>query len=334
MSDTAITVITPTEAKARALKIIEDNKDCVSYVRPEDLETAALFVPVVSAIRPIKDDFYEEIPKIGYMPKPRLVNLIREKAGVNIIRTETSKRGEFIWVAHAYGEKRMPDGSMAPQDASFEWDAQLRAEMDFLRQPTVYNTEAKKRLHVLEYAKIGESRAVTGAQHVLIHKLALVARSFKTPQEMVRGMLVSRVDRNVDGLLRDPQMRQAAIDHALGASAQIYGPRDVTPAKAQIAAPAEPAPDDGSGFDDAEQPPFAQPEPKPDERKPLRDQLAAILADAPKRDLLSRKKDKATGASALDLISGAVADEAATVESLQGLLERCAKMFGAKAGAA
>ena len=229
MSDNALAVITPIEAKQRALKVIEDNKDCVSYVRPEDLETSALFLPIVSAIRPTKDDFYEEIPKIGYMPKPRLVNLLREKAGVNIVRTDTSKRGEFIWVAHSFGEKRMPDGSMATQDASFEWDAQLRAEMDFLRQPTVYNTEAKQRLHVLEYAKIGESRAVTGAQHVLIHNSLVVARSFKTPQEMIRGMLVSRVDRNVDGLLRDPQMRQAAMNLVLGKSEEIYGPHNVTP---------------------------------------------------------------------------------------------------------
>lgn len=218
--------IIQSEAKNRALKIIEQNKDCMSYVRPEDLSTSALFVPVVSVIKPTQDDFYPLIPKVGIMAKPQLVNLICEKAGVEILRTETEKRGRYTWVAHVYGQKRQPDGTMLPKDASYEWDAENRAEEDILRQPDKYKTDTQKRLHVLELAKFGEQRAVTGAQHALIHKLAHVARSFQSPQELMRGMIVARVDRNIDGVLADPEMRQAALDRMLGATESIYGPTE------------------------------------------------------------------------------------------------------------
>jgi hypothetical protein len=213
------------EAKAKALKIIEANKDCVSYIRPEDLETADLFIPIVSVIRPEVSDFYDPIPEVGIMAKPPLVNLIREKSGVNIVRTEKSKSGPYSFTAHCFGEKRMPDGSMATQDAIYEFDAELVAELDALSSPTKYPNEIAKRKHLLKIAKTGMSRAVTGAQHGLIHKLAHVARSFKTQQELTRGMIVSRVDRNINGIMADPEMRRAALDRMLGASEQVFGPQ-------------------------------------------------------------------------------------------------------------
>lgn len=331
MSDHALTVITPAEAKQRALKVIEQNQGCVSYVRPEDLDTAALFLPVVSVIKPTKEDFYDPIPGVGIMAKPQLVNLLREKAGVNIIRTETEKRGEWVYHAHVYGEKRQPDGSMLTGDAAYEFDCEKRAELDAINQPNKYGTPVAARKHLLELAKFGEQRAVTGAQHALIHKLAHVARSFKSPDELMRGMIVLRIDRNVDGLLRDPQMRQAAMNLMLGKRDEIYGPGESTVTPAAIAAPAEPAPADDDGFADApdEQPPFAAPAAAaPDPRDQVRAQLNAILADTAKRDTLSKKLDKASGKSAVDLIAEAVSDEAATADALQALLTRCGRLFG------
>lgn len=218
------------EAKARALKLIEANKDCTSYVRPEDLDTAALFVPVVSVIKPQREDFYDPIPEVGIMAKPPLMNLIREKAGVEILRTETSKRGPHIWVAHAWGQKRMPDGTMLPGDASYEFNSDERCELDFVQDKnSKYTSEIAKRKHILKTARFGEQRAVTGAQHALICKLAKVARSFKSPEELMRGMIVSRVDRNVNGVLADPELRAAALDRMLGASDDVYGPQKQIP---------------------------------------------------------------------------------------------------------
>jgi len=217
------------EAKAKALKIIEANAGCVSYVKPEDLETQNLFVPVVSIIKPTAEEFHKFIPGIGILPKVPLMNTIAEKAGVNIQRTETSKRGEYIWVGHASGDKRMPDGSMRTDDASYEYDVQKRAELDFLKdsekaQEKKYTTDIAKRKYILELCKFADQKAATGAQLALIHKLAKIPASFKTPEELMKGMIVSRIDRNVNGIMADPNMRDAIIQHALGATEAVFGP--------------------------------------------------------------------------------------------------------------
>lgn len=213
----------------------------MSYVRTEDLETADFFFPVVSAIIPTKADFYPPIPKIGIMAKPHLVNLIAEKSGVIDIHTDTGKRGKYVWVSLCSGRKRMPDGTWRSADTSYEWDAELRAKMDFLNQPDKYKTEEQKEYHILEYAKCGESRCATGAQHALIHKLAHVARSFANEQELLQGMLVSRIDRNNAAIIaatQDPQVKLAILNQAAGATEAIFGP----PSK-QIEAQPESAPE-------------------------------------------------------------------------------------------
>jgi hypothetical protein len=294
MSDTTNNVpdVIRQEAKAKALAILNSEPGCISYVRPEDLETAALFIPVVSIIKPTAEDFYPPIPKIGIMAKPPLVNLLREKAGIDILRTETEKRGEFIWHAHVFGQKRQPDGTMLSDDANYEFDAEKRSELDALNQPDKYRTDIDKRRHLLETAKFGEQRAVTGAQHALIHKLAHCARSFTTPQELMRGMKVLRIDRNVNGIMADPNMRGAIIQHALGSTEQVFGPKEIE--KQSAAAPqrridpdsgeiTEPAPlEEGqeSLFPEEkppEEPPFEEPLEKKVKR--LRQQITDLLKD-------------------------------------------------------
>ena len=233
MSDSKEIDVIRAQAKQKALKVIESNPGCVSYVNREDLDTQSLFVPVVTRINPAKDDFYDPIPKVGIMMKPHLVNLVREKAGIEITRTETTKRDKYVWVTHVWGQRRQPDGTMLPDDASYEWDAELRSELDCLNQPEKYGSDIAKRKHLLETAKSGEARCVTGAHHALIHKLAHIPRAFKTPEELMRGMIVSRVDRNVDGLLSIPGMANAALEMAIGAKTALYGPASAEP-RAQI----------------------------------------------------------------------------------------------------
>lgn len=311
------------EAKQRALKIIEANLGCTSYVRPEDLETATLFIPVVSVIKPTKDDFYDSIPKIGIMAKPPLVNLIREKAGIEVLRTETEKRGEFSWHAHVYGQKRQPDGTMLPDDASYEFDAKLRSELDCLGQPDKYNTEIKKRMHLLETAKAGESRAVTGAQHALIHKLGHVARSFKTAEELMRGMIVVRIDRNVDGVLADPGLRSVALDRMLGATEAIYGPkqpetqtapRTVDEESGEILTPAA-EPGQGGLFPEAEP---AKPEPEKSPVESLKEILTVYKSKIP----AEAKAEKGTPIHSI--LDTAIANPAATEKEINTLVDHCA----------
>jgi hypothetical protein len=229
MSDTTNNVpdVIRQEAKAKALAILNSEPGCISYVRPEDLETAALFIPVVSIIKPVIGDFHPAIPGIGILPKVQLQNNIREKSGTNIIRTEEGKRGEYVWTAHCYGEKRMPDGSMETTDGVYEFDAEKRAELDFIKQPEKYKSDIDKRKYVLELCKFGQSKAVTGAQWIVIKKLAKIAASFKTEEELLRGMKLFRIDRNINGIMQDPNMREAIIQHALGSTEQVFGPKQV-----------------------------------------------------------------------------------------------------------
>jgi len=298
------------EARDRALKVIEANPGCASYVRPEDLETATLFIPVVSVVKPTKEDFYDPIPGIGIMAKPPLVNLLKEKAGVNIVRTDTEKRGEYVYVAHCFGEKRQPDGTMLQGDASYEFDAEKRAELDAINQPQKYNGDIAKRKHLLETAKFGEQRAVTGAQFSLIHKLAHVSRSFKTPEELMRGMIVCRIDRNVNGVLADPGLRQAALGQLLDSKTAVFGPMNgAAPLGIEMKAEAQPAPAAEPPSDPwDEEPP--KPEPEPDPVDAAKDQLRGYLK-------------KIAKPNALNDINTMLANKEATLQDVNLLIDRC-----------
>ena len=304
------------EAKARALKVIESNPGCQSYVRPEDLDTAALFIPVVSVIKPTPDDFYPPIPKVGIMGKPQLVNLLKEKAGINITRTETEKRGDYVYCAHVWGDKRQPDGSMLTEDASYEFDCNIRAELDFISDPKKYRSDIDKRKHVLELAKFGNQRAVTGAQHSLIHKLAHVARSFKTPEELMKGMIVSRIDRNINGMLADPAMQKAMIDHALGATETVFG------ASKQI----ESQPITRTYDEDGEKVEKAKIEEGQLSLDDDFDDTPAVTEMTPieaARSMLEGYREKMKGSGkALALLEKVLADKASTIETINSTIDR------------
>jgi hypothetical protein len=317
------------EAKAKALAILATEPNCISYVRPEDLETAALFIPVVSIIKPTADDFYPPIPKVGIMAKPQLVNLLKEKAGINITRTETSKRGDYVYVAHVWGEKRQPDGTMLTEDASYEFDCNTRAELDFIGDPDKYKGDIAKCRHLLELAKFGEQRAVTGAQHSLIHKLAHVARSFQTPEQLMRGMKVLRIDRNVNGIMADPSMLDAVIQHALGATETVFG-RKAIEGKPPIArtydeegeriqAPAE----QEDMFPELE--PAAAPEPSATDK--LKETLRGLLEKIPPALVIKQGNVR-------ELIQQALDRKESTEVELNSWIDRCQQYFQKRKGGA
>ena len=333
MADTQVAVSSAGDAKARALAIIEANRECISFVRPEDLETSPLFAPVVTVIKPSKDDFYDPIPSVGIMAKPPLVNLMAEKAGVTILRTDTDKRDEYVYTAHAYGEKRQPDGTMRKGDASYEFDAEKRAELDAINQPNKYGTAATKRKHLLELVKFGEQRAVTGAQHALIHKLAHVNRSFKTAEELMRGMILLRIDLNTQAMLGSPGMRQAAIAHALGAQTELFGPRyDDAPAVVRTVTPeAEPA-DSFADLDPAASESTSEPETttEPTPIEIARGKLEEWLAS----DVIKHHRRKPGLKTAAELITAMLADKGASLEALQDMIKRCSDLEARRVGGA
>jgi hypothetical protein len=309
------------EAKARALAIITAEKGCISYVKPEDLETQSLFIPIVSVIKPIPGDFHDNIPNIGILPKVPLMNLMREKAGVHITRTDTSKRGEYIWIAHSFGERRQPDGTMATDDSSYEFDAEKRAELDFINDSkNKYTTDILKRKHVLELCKFAEQRAVTGAQLALIHKLAKLPASFKTPEELMRGMIVVRYDRNVNGIMQDPNMRGAIIQHALGATETVFGPQTrQIEAQPATTPEAQAEPEQGAG-DGGKDPLDTFTDDIPWDEKPediARRHLSNFL-DMPD----PRLKNSAGWKVACELIRAMVNDKDANLQGMNDLIKR------------
>jgi hypothetical protein len=302
------------EARDRALKVIEANKGCISYVRPEDLETATLFIPIVTAILPVKQEFHEFIPGIGIMPRVPLMNRIREAAGVNITRTDTVQESEDVWVATSYGEKRMPDGTMLPDNAVYEFSAKTRAERDYIKdgeqEPAKrkYTTDIAKQKHLLELRLFGRSKAETGAQLRLIAKLAKIERSFKTEADLLRGMILWRVDRNVNGVLADPGLRQAALGQMLGATDAVFGPQAAAPLGIEM----RPEPTT---------PPAAAEQPAPaddwDERPPEPDPVTVA------KDQLRGYLQKAMPAKGVSEINAILDNQAATLQDVSLLIDRC-----------
>ncbi len=299
------------EAKARALKVIEANKGCISYVRAEDLETATLFIPIVTAIIPVKQEFHEFIPGIGIMPRVPLMNRIREAAGVNITRTDTVQESEDVWVATSYGEKRMPDGTMLPDNAVYEFSAKTRAERDYIKKPEDYKTDIAKQKHLLDLRLFGRSKAETGAQLRLIAKLAKIERSFKTEADLARGMILWRVDRNVNGVLADPGLRQAALGQMLGATDAVFGPLNDTPLGIEMKTEEQPAPVDAeqpAPADDWEEEP--PPKPEPDPMDVAKDQLRGYLK-------------RMMPAKGVGEINNMLDNPEATLQQISMLIDRC-----------
>jgi hypothetical protein len=213
------------QAKQKALKIISATPGAISFVNTQELETQSLFVPVVTILKASVDDFHN-LKGGAKMPKSYYTNQIAEATGVNITDVRVQKTGEYIWQGHAEGDRRMPDGTMRHGSGEYEFDAEKRAEEDWLSKPDDYKSEISKRKHVLEYARFGMQRASSGARLALIRYLAGIPTGFNQ-DNIQKAMIFCRVDRNVDGILTDPQMREAIINHALGATEQVFGPKQI-----------------------------------------------------------------------------------------------------------
>ena len=327
MGDTQVAIVTPDAAKARALAILKQHTEAVSFVRTEDLDTQGMFLPVVSVIPATPDDFHA-LGGGQCMPKKHQVDRMGEAAGVNVTSVDVEHPSRYVWVGKAHGTKRMPDGSMREGEAEYEFDAETYAELDFGKdQNGRYGSELAKRQHLLEYAKFGRQRASTGARLALIRYFCKCPTSFKREQ-LPRAMAFARVDLNTDGLLQTPEMREAAIAHAVGATTTLFGPgqptvRNVTPAAASESAEAplggESAEDP---FADAAQPTPVVDTPTPEEE--AKDRL---------RDWLNHDAVKAHK-TAPQTIAALIGKQDATMAELEDMLKRCAKLAQKAGGAA
>lgn len=328
MADRQVAVIDQAEAKRRALEVIKAHTEAVSFVRQEDLDTQGMFVPVVSVIPCTPEDFHQ-LGGGQMMPKKHQVDRMGEAAGVNVTSISVEHPSEYVWVGKAHGTKRMPDGSMRDGEADYAFDVEKYAELDFLKDKNgKYTTEVSKRIHLLEYAKFGTQRASTGARLALIRYFCKCPTSFDR-SGLPRGMAFARVDLNTDGLLQTPEMRQAAIAHAVGATRDLFGPgygntpeaqeRNVTP-EGQPQGGAAPDP-----FDDEPAQPITD-EPTPEEKE--LDEARSSLQEWAESDVV-KGHAKASAAVATML-----ANPQATIDEVKELIGKCRKLAERAGGAA
>jgi hypothetical protein len=204
------------------------------------------------------DDFHNI--QGNFMPKGYQVDRIGEAAGIvfleNTCGTRTEKvEDETAYVGFAQGKKRMPDGTWRTSSVcEYEFNPTKRADEDILRDTKgKYNSEKDKKLLLLNYQKFGRQRASTGARLRVVRELTGMPISFK-PDQIKRAMVFSRVAVNTDMLLSDPEMREAAVKVALGASQNIYGTKDENYQVANGGTPAQiEAPDEEVPFGPVEQ---------------------------------------------------------------------------------
>ena len=239
---------------SKALEIIEKyrNDRALVYVRPEDLNTQKMFIPQITVIPAIPEDFHEKPISGKMMPKGHHVDRIGEAAGIKFISEGcgTHKAGPHIWVGRAIGKRRMPDGTWresTPQEYEFDADVRAKLETGLKEGPKFENK-------VDELCKFGRQRASTGARLRVIRELTGIPIAFGK-EDFQRAIVVSRIDINSDAMLEDPEMRQAAIAYAVGAQQALFGPqsrdevfaRDVTPEPPALP---EPEPADNTEGDD------------------------------------------------------------------------------------
>lgn len=187
--------------------------------RPEDLQPQAMFKAIKTLIPVVPSDFHSQPINGQMMPKQHHVNRIADAAGITF-ETVDKVKDDTSWTVTVRAFKRGPDGTMRSADGSYNYDWVERAK------------DGGKRVAL--------QRAETGARLRAIRAVVGIPTAFDR-DNFDRALEVCRIVVDTGSLLADPNMRTAAINHALGAKDSLYGPgeRDVTPEREQIEAPAE-----------------------------------------------------------------------------------------------
>ncbi len=271
--------------------------------RPEDFSTSPLIKLELAVVKIDPRDVREggEVHTIGGQKTPSrsALDKIADATGIDFTESRSWKEDEHTWVCSMTGRRKQPDGTWRYATADYELDLEARAEEIRKRN----GSQASKETEILQLRKFARQRANTGARLRVIRALTGLKTGF-TPDELSRPFVFPRFSVNMEAALRDPDMKRAALNQALGVTADLYGasaePRDVTPRAeepAQIEAPAE----EEAGVE------FAADE-APDPRDALRNQLQDFLnADTLGSEICS--------------VIGAVKDNPqASVEALQNMV--------------
>jgi len=294
-----------------------ETKDLTKYepekynllVKPEDLRASPLLNVELSVVKIDPKDVRNggETHNIGgqLSPSRSALDKIADATGITFDDelTGTRKEGKETYVGKAVGRRKNPDGTWRSATCEYEFDVEIRAK------------ECKSERDVLQLRKFARQRADTGARLRVIRALTGLKTGF-APEELEKPFVFARYTVNVQAMMDDPQMKQAAINQALGVSQEIYGPseRNVTPEREALEAPAEEEPE--APDDD----PFDEKEGDLSEEQKARIALEEWLNS----DVLKE--------SAKDLIRATLDDENATLAALLSLIERCKAYEAKKAG--
>ena len=294
-----------------------ETKDLTKYepekynllVKPEDLRASPLLNVELSVVKIDARDVRQggETHNIGgqLSPSRSALDKIADATGITFDDelTGTRKEGKETYVGKAVGRRKNPDGTWRSAACEYEFDVEIRAK------------ECKSERDVLQLRKFARQRADTGARLRVIRALTGLKTGF-APEELEKPFVFARYTVNVQAMMDDPQMKQAAINQALGVSQEIYGPseRNVTPEREALEAPAEEEPE--APDDD----PFDEKEGDLSEEQKARIALEEWLNS----DVLKE--------SAKDLIRATLDDENATLAALLSLIERCKAYEAKKAG--
>jgi len=224
-------------------------------------------------------------------------------------------------------EKGNPDGKV------LEWGEVKGSSKKYPKRFEPWKNEEQKktwleralRESLLQYRKFKDERAMTGAKERCIRALLAIKHAY-TDEELKKPFAFPRVLPDVNKMLANPEVRQAAIDRMTGAASSIFGPgnggrreRNITPqhqaieedAGLEIPAsevhevPEEPLPT----FDAPEEPPQEE-----SKEQAIRRRLQEYVDDST-YDILGKATSPA-GKSARDLVKELLARTDATLDDL------------------
>ena len=313
--------------KEKAREIIAKYPNAISFVKNSHLEELSPLVEVHIEVVEVKKEDFHILPGGNFYPKKETTDRFGNAAGISFARVETSTRKDGdAYIGKAIPQEVGPDGKMiqwAP--AEYEFDPEVRAEEDILRKPETYDTDAKKRLKVLDYRKCARRRADTGARAAAIISAIGMPTGLKNlftqndPPTATRIFLFSRIIANTKNEL----VLNRALDNMFGATNALYGGSF---GQSQIAAPevrnVSPGEAETDEFDD-----FGDFEGTVPTETEERKEILMVLEEYLNSDILPKSgKDQVTLAMKHD--------GEYTIEQLRDLRGRCEKVKRRREGGA
>jgi hypothetical protein len=225
------------------------------------------------------------------------------------LKTEDdAKRGKVVEVNGQIQWEHTEGGKAFPKREPFRSEQE---KADWI------NREVRKAM--ISYRKFKDERAMTGAKERCIRAL-LALKSSYTDAELAKPFAFPRVLPDVNKMLADPAVRQAAIERMSGAVTSIFGPgrgeRDITPPRSAI------------GYDAGMEIPAEEVREQPVDDDPFDEKGAGEVGIDPKEKARLALEEwlhvDALKPSAKKVIRELLDYKDATMEALQNMLDRCA----------